>query len=66
MTEKETVEIIIKTLAEALADKNDEICVLKSEAEALKMKLAAAEKAARELNAIACGKLCKTRIESRR
>lgn len=66
MTEKEAVEIIIKTVAEALADKNEEICVLKSEAEVLKFKLAAAEQAAQEMNAIACGKLCKTRIESRR
>lgn len=70
MTEKEAVEIIMKTVAEALADKDREICFLKDELQRVNEKLKAAEDAAtdaiaREAAAMACGKLCKKRIETR-
>lgn len=70
MIETKTAEIILKTVAEALEDKDREIFLLRHELEAAKKKLAAAEDAAadaaaREAAALACGKLCKTRIETR-
>ena len=70
MTEKQAVEIIMKTVAEALADKDREICFLKDELQRVEKKLTAAEDAAtdavaREAAALACGKLCKKRIETR-
>ena len=70
MIDTKTAEIILKVVAEAVENKDREICLLRYELESVKKKLAAAEDAtadlvAKEAVAMACGKLCKTRIETR-
>ena len=70
MIDTKTAEIILKAVAEAVENKDREIFLLRCELESVKKKLAAAEEAAtdivaKEAAAMACGKLCKTRIETR-
>lgn len=70
MIDTKTAEIILKAVAEAVENKDREIFLLRCELESVKKKLAAAEDAAadlvaKEAVAMASGKLCKTRIETR-